>query len=155
MLTITERNTIKDHDISYKSLQNLLEHNSFRTEKKCSYTNIINQDIGTSYALPCFNGDIINDFMINYKNNINLIKDSDCIAKFFEYNEFCRIKKIPLYYCEKQIFLINKKNLINAYEDVSINKSCIEYDFDIYLKEKCDFDESFYEYILSCMCGIL
>ena len=151
MAEYNERKTIKVHHSSYKSLQNLLENNSFKTQKNCVYTNITNQEIGSTYAIPCFYRTTVDDFRIEYKNNINIVNGSDCLDKFFEYIEKCRLYRIYLNYSEKQTFSVNKNNIVNAYNDIKISKSCIEYDFDIYLKNKQKFDDDFYGYIIECI----
>lgn len=143
---------IKKNDITYKDLSFLLNSTYLRTELKCDYTNIIDQNLGKTYSIPCFAGEIIDDFKINYKNNNEETKNEDYIKKFFKYIEECRLKKIYLNFSEKQTFKIKSINLIDSENDIFIDKSCIEYDFDIYLKEKKEFDDSFYEYIIECMC---
>lgn len=151
----TTENNLTTYDSDYKSLRYLLDNNSFNTPKQCPYTNITDQRSGCTYALPCFSGDIKNDNKIIYKNDIDIIDNKYCIDTFFDFLEKCRVKNLILNYCEKQFFKINKNNLLNTPSDISMNKSCIEYDFDIYIKENTPFPHNFYDSILNCVFKVI
>ncbi len=108
------------------------------------------------------------------ENKLHNDKRDVKINQFFTLLEKCRIKnKFPLHYSERQYFTVsqNMKHLynkkvepadapddekVNNPNDITIDHSCIEFDFDFYLENEVQFDEQKVYHPLTCdICKII
>ncbi len=157
------------YDIISKSRPELMALNSFlskpnfETELKSPNSFIIDQQYGKTYAIPF--GD--------YNHTNTNKSASYLISEFFKLLEACRCANILVHFSEKQSFEVTYDKIIASADtdadvtvvsdsefletefdfeytapkkeqiSIRIDKSCIEFDFDIYLNEKKEISNDF------------
>lgn len=123
-----------------KELVNFLDNNTFETPKKSQYTNFTDLRTGKTYA-------IINDEA----------SKTDNIKFFFDKIESCRRNNINMSFMERQYFKLENEIVMDEFDfdQEDYEMSCMDFDFDIYLKEEFKIDESIHMRFIQILCEVL